>query len=100
MYIAVVIGLDILDRYNVQRQTPSGQLIKIAELHDIYDSSMIKRHLKSEGVPCHLQGFYHRHLYYFFGPYLDISLMVGNDEAEFCRDIIKNYYNGMGLTEN
>jgi hypothetical protein len=52
---------------------------------------MIKRHLRSEGVLCHLQGFYHRHLYYFFGPYLDISLMVGNDKAEFCRDIIKNY---------
>jgi preprotein translocase subunit SecY len=100
LYIAVVIGLDILDRYNVQRRTPSGQLVKIAEFHDIYDSSMIKRHLRSEGVLCHLQGFYHRHLYYFFGPYLDISLMVGNDKAEFCRDIIKNYYNGLGLTKN
>jgi preprotein translocase subunit SecY len=100
LYIAVVIGLDILDRYSVQLQTPSGQLVKIAEFHDIYDSSMIKKHLRSEGVPCHLQGFYHRHLYYFFGPYLDISLMVGNDKAEFCRDIIKNFYNGLGLIKN
>jgi len=100
LYIAVVIGLDILDRYNVQHQTPSDQLVKIAEFHDIYDSALIKRHIKSEGVPCHLQGFYHRHLYYFFGPYLDISLMVGNDKAEFCRDIIKSYYGGLGLTKN
>jgi len=100
LYIAVVIGLDILDRYNVQRQTPSGQLVTIAEFNDIYDSSMIKRHIRSEGVPCHLQGFYHRHLYYFFGPYLDIKMMVGNDKAEFCRDIIKNYYNGLGLMKN
>jgi preprotein translocase subunit SecY len=100
LYIAVVIGLDILDRYNVQRCTPSGQLVKIAEFHDIYDSSMIKKHLKSEGVPCHMQGFYHRHLYYFFGPYLDISLMVGKDKTEFSRNIIKKYYNSLGLLKN
>jgi len=74
--------------------------ISIPIYHRSYDSSMIKRHIKSEGVPCHLQGFYHRHLYYFFGPYLDISLMVANDKAEFCRGIIKNYYNGLGLTKN
>jgi preprotein translocase subunit SecY len=100
LYIAVVIGLDILDRYNIQRQSPSGQFVKIAEFHDIYDSSMIKRHIKSEGVQCHLQGFYHRHLFYFLGPYLEISLMVGNDKAEFCKGIIKNYYNGLGLINN
>jgi len=57
LYVAVVVGLDILDRYHVQRQTPSGRLVKIAEFNDIYDSSMIKTHINSEGVQYHLQGF-------------------------------------------
>ena len=97
LYIAVAIGLDVLDRYNVQRQTRSGRLVKIAEFHDVYDASMIKKHMESIGITCYFQGFYHRQLLYFFGPYIDISLMTEKGDAEFVQEILKEYYNGIGL---
>jgi len=33
-------------------------------------------------------GDYHRHLYYFFGPYIGISLMVAKKDVEFCENIL------------
>ena len=47
MYLAVAISLDIIDRFNVSHNSKSGKLVKIAELHDVYDASMIKNHIKS-----------------------------------------------------
>ena len=97
LYIAVAIGLDILDRYRFHRETQSGDLIKVAEFHDVYDAAMVKKHIASQGIRTHLQGYYHRHLYYFFGPYIGISLMVAKKNVEFCEDILIKYYNGLGL---
>ena len=97
LYIAVAIGLDVLDRCHFQQQTGSSRVVKIAEFHDIYDASMIKKQLASEGIRCHLQGYYHRHLLYFFGPYIDVGMMVAKEDVEFCCGIIKRYYNGLGL---
>ena len=97
LYIGIAIGLDLLDRYNVQRQAKCGRLIKIAEFHDIYDASMVKKHLELQGVICHLQGYYHRHLLYFFGPYIDVSLMVESKEVETAQEMLSTYYSGLGL---
>jgi hypothetical protein len=58
---------------------------------------MIKKHIASEGIRPRLQGYYHRHLYYFFGPYIGVSLMVAKKNVEFCEDILIKYYNGLGL---
>ena len=97
LYIAVAIGLDILDRYNIQRRSGAGRLVKIAEFHDIYDATMIKKHLESKGILAHLQGFYHRHLLYFFGPFVDMSLMVGENDIKAAAEILQKYYNSLGL---
>jgi len=97
LYIAVAIGLDILDRYNIQRQLGTGRLVKIAELHDVYDATMIKKHLESKGIISHLQGYYHRHLLYFFGPFIDISLMVGENDTKAASELLRKYYKSLGL---
>ncbi len=97
LYIAIAIVMDVLDRYRLHRKTQSGELVKIAEFHDVYDAGMIKKHIEAEGIRPHLQGYYHRQLYYFFGPYIDISLMVAKKDVEFCEDLLLKYYDGLGL---
>ena len=97
LYIVVAISMDVIDRYRFHRKTQSGELVKIAEFHDIYDAAMIKKHIDSQGVRTHLQGYYHRLLYYFFGPYIDISLIVAKKDVEFCEDLLLRYHDGLGL---
>lgn len=97
LYMAIAIALDMLNRYNVQRQSRTGRLVKIAEFHDVYDASMIKDHLETKGVMSHLQGYYHRHLLYFFGPYIDISLMVGETDIKAATELLRKYYKSLGL---
>ena len=99
VFLAVAIGLDILERYTVQRRSESGGLIKIAEVHDVYDAAMVRNHLEAEGIPAHLQGFHHRCLLYFFGPYIDIALRVPQSDTGAGKDLIRTYYNGLGLLE-
>lgn len=100
MFLPIAISLDVLDRLNVLRKSKSGRLCKIAELHDVYDASMIIKHMQSEGIICHFQGYYHRHLLYFFGPYIDISVMVSERDRESGEELIRKYYNGFGLVSN
>ena len=99
VYLAIAIGLDIIERYAMQRRSQSGSLVKIAEFHDVYDAAMVRNHVESEGIPALVQGFHHRCLLYFFGPYIDIALMVPQTDVETSKDLIKNYYNGLGLLE-
>ena len=96
-FAAIVIACDIFDRYKAQRQSRAGKFVKIAELHDVYDASMIKNHLKTKGIISHLQGYYHRHLLYFFGPYIDISLMVGETDIKAATELLRKYYKSLGL---
>ena len=99
VYLAVAIGLDILERYTMQRRSQPGGLVKIAEFHDVYDAAMVRNHLEAEGIPAHLQGFHHRCLLYFFGPYIDIALTVPQSDTEASKDLIRTYYSGLGLLE-
>lgn len=94
--LIVAISLDILDRYNFFK-SKIQKPVKIAEFHDVYDATMIKNHLSAEGILCHLQGYYHRHLLYFFGPYVEISLMVANSNQTNAQEVIHKYYDGLGL---
>jgi preprotein translocase subunit SecY len=97
LYIAIAIGLDVLDRYRIQCQAHAGRLVEIAEFHDIYDAAMIKKHMQSVGLSCHLQGYYHRQLLYFLGPYIDIRLMVDEQDLESAEKILKDDHNSLGL---
>ena len=97
--IIVAISLDILERYKFSNLHHT-HISKIAELHDVYDAAMIKKHLTLEGISCYMQGYYHRHLLYFFGPHIEISLMVAQGDREPVKEIIHRYYNGLGLSKN
>jgi preprotein translocase subunit SecY len=97
--LLVAISIDVWERLNVLRKTRSGELYKIAELHDVYDASMMRRHMESEGILCHFQGYYHRHLLYFLGPYIDISVKVAERDRESAEELIRKYYDGLGLLQ-
>ena len=90
--LVVAISLDLIGRFRFSQKT-SHRPVKIAELHDIYDADMVRAHLESQGVDCHLQGYYHRKLLYFFGPIIDISLLVADQDQEKARELIRKYYN-------
>jgi hypothetical protein len=45
-----------------------------------------------------LRGYYHRALLYFFGPYIEISVLVPGDKLEEAREVIKNYFDENVLT--
>lgn len=94
--LLVAVIIDIFDIYAFHRQR-KGAPVKVAEIHDVYDATMIKNHLIAEGIPCHLRGYYHRHLLYFFGPYIEISLMVSSEDQAAAQDIIEKYHGGLGL---
>ncbi len=94
--LVAAIGLDLWNRYKFYKTT-SQKPIKIAEFHDIYDATMIQNHLNDIGISCHLQGFYHRHLLYFFGPHVEISLMVSIADKKTAQELITKNYGGLGL---
>ncbi|MFC1884900.1 hypothetical protein ACFL2O_09020 [Thermodesulfobacteriota bacterium] len=95
--LIVVVSFDIYDRLKFSMKD-AGKNVKIAEIHDVYDAAMIKNHLENEGILSHLQGYYHRHLLYFFGPYIEMNLMVPYARKEHAKEIIKNFHGGLGLT--
>jgi preprotein translocase subunit SecY len=97
LFLLVAISIDVWDRLNVFRKTKPGKLCKVAELHDVYDASMIRRHMESEEIICHFQGYYHRRLLYFFGPYVDISVKVAERDRQSAEELLRKYYNGLGL---
>ena len=45
-------------------------------------------HLR-RGIPCFMRGYYHRALLYFFGPYIEISLLVPEDKSREAEELIK-----------
>ncbi len=88
--VMITVALDLTDRFKFMQQSNS-RFVKIAEIHDIYDAATIKNHLESSGILCHFQGYYHRHLLYFFGPYIEISLLVSTEHEKASIEFINRY---------
>ncbi|MGD0280152.1 MAG: DUF2007 domain-containing protein [Smithella sp.] len=97
--IIVAITLDLIGVFNFY-QNDLHRPIKIAEFHDIYDANMIQNHMEALGIKSYLRGYHHRLLYYFFGPYLDMSLIVDDQDKERAQELIQDYYGGLGLVPN
>ena len=57
-----------------------------------------KASLNKKESPCHLRGYYHRALLYFFGPYIEISVLVPEDRVADTREVIENYFDPKVLT--
>lgn len=94
--LAVAICVDLIGYFNFSR-TNQKRPVKIAEFHDIYDAEMIKNHLKAQGIESYSQGYHHRLLLYFLGPFIEISLFVDPQEKDAALALIRTYYGGAGL---
>lgn len=96
MIIAAAILLDLLEE--IRARMKGSQLVKVAELHDVPMAGLVKSILEQKGLPCHLRGYYHRALLYFFGPYIEISVLVPEDRMNEAKEVIETYLDEKILT--
>jgi preprotein translocase subunit SecY len=89
---AVAVLLDLMGEVPFRKR--SDRLVKIAELHDVPIAGLVKSLLDRKGIPCFLRGYYHRALLYFFGPYIEISVLVPEVLADEARAAIIRYVDG------
>jgi preprotein translocase subunit SecY len=87
--VAIVIVLDLLDEVRTRKKGES--FVKVAEVHDIPIAGLLKSVLEQKGITCYLRGYYHRALLYFFGPYIEISVLVPKEKVTDAEELIKNY---------
>lgn len=99
LLVIAFLSLDIVSRFNLWKDNVHEKTFKIAEFHDLHFATMIKNHLKKENIKFYMQGYYHRHLLFFFGPYIPINLMIPSFEKNRVSEIITRYYGGLGLIE-
>lgn len=85
----VVILLDLIGEFSFRRK--SNRLVKVAEFGRIPIAGLAKSVLESKGVPCHLRGYYHRAVLYFFGPHIEVSMLVPEDRAGEAREVLEKY---------
>jgi preprotein translocase subunit SecY len=97
LIVVAVISLDVVSRFRLWHENVYDKTYKIAEFQDLYHATMIKNHLVRENIKFYLQGYYHRHLLYFFGPYIPINLMAPAYETDRVIELITRYYGGLGL---
>ena len=93
---AVVILLDLMEEVRLRRK--GNNFVKVAELHDVPMAGLLKSILRQKEIPCYLRGYYHRALLYFFGPYLEISVLVPEDRLVEASEVIKKYLDPNILT--
>ena len=86
---AVSISLDIINEVKVRKKY--GCFIKIDEFQKPYEAGFIKNLLEQNSIPCFLEGYYHRSLYYFFGPFIVISLYVPRGKESEALEIISEH---------
>jgi preprotein translocase subunit SecY len=96
LIITVAILLDLTEE--IRTRSKETNLIKVAELHDVPMAGLVKSLLEQKGLPCYLRGYYHRALLYFFGPYIEISVLVPEDRVTDATEVIENYLDANILT--
>ena len=96
LIVAVAILFDLIKEIHLRRK---GHFVKVAELHDVPMAGLLKSLFDQKGVPCHLRGYYHRALLYFFGPYIEISILVPEDRVVDAREVVENYFDKKVLTD-
>ena len=98
LIVTVAILLDLIEEMHMRRK--GNNFVKVAELHDVLKAGFLKSILLQKGLPCHLQGYYHRALFYFFGPYIEISVLVPEGQISEAVSVIKKYLDSNILTIN
>jgi preprotein translocase subunit SecY len=95
LIVAVAILFDLIEEIHLRR---GNNLVKVAELHDVPMAGLVKSLFEQKGLPCYLRGYYHRALLYFFGPYIEISVLVPEDKIIDATEVIENYLDANILT--
>lgn len=88
---AVAITLDLWREFRMRRTNES--LVKVAEFHDVVKAGLARSLLEGQGIPCLLRGYYYRALFYFFGPYVEISVFVPEDRRGAASELINGLLN-------
>ena len=88
LIVTVAILFDLIEEIRLRR---GGHLVKVVELHDVPTAGLVKSLLEQKGLPCYLRGYYHRALLYFFGPYIEISVLVPEDRVTDAKEVIEYY---------
>jgi preprotein translocase subunit SecY len=96
LIVAVAILFDLIEEIRLRRK--ENNLVKVAELHDVPMAGLLESLFEQKGVPCYLRGYYHRALLYFFGPYIEISVLVPEDRVIDATEVIENYLDANMLT--
>jgi preprotein translocase subunit SecY len=89
LIVASAIVLDLLDEVRMRKKGES--FVQVAELHDIPIAGLLKSVLEQKGITCYLRGYYHRALLYFFGPYIEVSVLVPEGKVMDAQEVINNY---------
>jgi preprotein translocase subunit SecY len=88
----VSISLDIFDEVKARKEF--GYFVKMGEFQKPYEAKFMKNVLKQNSIPCFLEGYYHRSILYFFGPYVEMSLFVQPDRESEASNIIAELSDG------
>lgn len=86
---AVAIALDLIAEYRLRNK--GNDLVKVAEFHDLPKAGLLRNLLAQHQIPTCLQGYYHRALFYFFGPFVEVSVLVPESKAKGAVEIIDLY---------
>jgi hypothetical protein len=89
LIITVAIFLDLMEEVRLRQK--GDRFTKVAELHDVPMAGLLKSLLEQKGLPCYLRGYYHRALLYFFGPYIEISVLVPGNRVIDAKNVIESY---------
>ena len=95
LIVAVAILFDLIEEIRLRR---GSNLVKVAELHDVPMAGLVKSLFEQKRLPCYLRGYYYRALLYFFGPYIEISVLVPQDRMTEAKEVIENYLDANMLT--
>lgn len=95
LIVAVAILFDLIEETRLRR---GSNLVKVAELHDVPMAGLVKSLFEQKGLPCYLRGYYHRALLYFFGPYIEISVLIPEERISEAKEIIETYFDANILT--
>ncbi len=85
----MAIGLDLIEESRMRRK--QSNFTKTAEFHEGCKAGLFRGILEQKGIPCVLQGYYYRSLFYFFGPYVEISALVPQDKSGEASELFEKY---------
>jgi len=80
LLLVAAIALDLYSEGHLRLRY--GRLVRVAEFHDVNRAALVESLVQRQGIPCVLRGGRHRGLLYFFGPYVEISLLVPEGRRE------------------